>query len=163
MVLCDNIVCVVVAATVLTCGRPLSTVMLHVFLNFAFLAIFMAAKRTLFNDTAPCTRMKMVLEVHYRTHPFTSFVVVLAAYFETIDLPLEIFILSSSGEYVWLTTNGTLAFAYNQQFIKACVTHMVPTISEKWFSEYVGANSTKVLNIWLIHKVKRYCFVSMYM
>ena len=114
VVLSDDIVCAVVAFTVLTRARSLATVMLHVLLHFTFQAIFMAAKRTLFNDTVSGSRMKVFLEVHYLTHPFTSFLIVLAVYFETTDLPLEIFIWSSFGEHVWMTTNGTFTFVYPQ-------------------------------------------------
>ena len=134
VVLCDDIVCVVVA-TVLTCGRSFNTVTLHVLFHFSFLAIFITAKGALSNRTLPLLMIKVVLEVPYLTHPLTSFLVVMAAYFDAIDLSLKSFISPSVGEHVWSTTNGTLTFACCQQSVKACVTQVVSAIGEEWLSE----------------------------
>ena len=134
VLLCDDIVCAMVAATVLTCGRSLVTVMFHVLLHFFFPAILTTAKGTS-NHTLSSLRIKVVLEVPYLTHPLTPFLVVMAVYFETVHLSLKSFISSSFSEHVRLTTNGTLTFACLQQSVKACVTQVVSTIGEERLSE----------------------------
>ena len=106
MLLCDNIMCVVVAATVLTCGRSLVTVMLHVLLNFFFPAILATAKGTR-NHTLSSLRIMVVLEVPYLTHPLTPFLVMLAAYFETVHLSLKVSVDMSIAEHVRFTTYRT--------------------------------------------------------
>ena len=134
VVLCDDIVCVVVP-TVLTCGWPFNTVMLHVVFHFSFLAIFTTAKGAFSNCTLSLLKIKVVLEVPYLTHPLTTFLVVMAKYFDAIDLSLKSFVSSSVDEHVWFTTNGTLTFACCQQSIKARVTQVVSAIGKERLSE----------------------------
>ena len=106
MLLCDDIMCVVIVATVLTCGRSLVAVLLHVLLHFFFPAILATAKGT-GNHTLSSFRIKVVLEVPYLTHPLTPFLMVMAAYFETVHLSLEVSVDMSIAERVRFTTYQT--------------------------------------------------------
>ena len=106
MVLYDDIVCAMVATTILTCGRSLVAVTLHVLLHFFFPAILTTAKGTS-NHTLSSLRIKVVLEVPYLTHPLTPFLVMLAAYFETVHLSLEVSVDMSVAECVRFTTYRT--------------------------------------------------------
>ena len=73
------------------------------------MSVFTAAKGTS-NATSSLSRIKVVVEVTQLTDPFTPFLVVRAAYFETFDFTLDVFVKYSIREYVWFTTRGTLCF-----------------------------------------------------
>ena len=109
MLLCDGIVCAIVATTILTCGQSLVAVLLHVLLHFFFPAILATAKGTS-NHTLSSLRIKVVLEVPYLTHPLTPFLVMLAAYFETVHLSLKMIVDASVAECVRFTTYRTFIF-----------------------------------------------------
>ena len=134
VVLCDDIVCVVVA-TVLTCGRPFNTVMLHVVFHFSFLTIFTTAKGALSNHTLSLLRIKVVLKVPYFTHPLTTFLMVMAAYFDAIDLSLEVSIKSSIAKHVGFATYWAFFVLSCQQLFTTRLTNVVSTISEKRLNE----------------------------
>ena len=134
VVLCDDIVCVVVA-TVLTCGRPFNTVMLHVLFHFSFPAIFTTAKGTLSNRTLSLLRIKVVLKVSQLTHPLTTFLVVTAAYFDAIDLSLEVSIKSSIAKHVGFATCRAFIVLSCQQLFMTSLTNVVSTIGEERLSE----------------------------
>ena len=134
VVLCDDIVCAVVA-TVLTCGRPFNTVMLHVLFHFSFLTTFTTAKGALSNRTLSLLRIKVVLKVSHLTHPLTTFLVVMAAYFDAIDLSLEVSIKSSIAKHVGFATCRAFIVFNSQQLFMTCLTNMVSTISEERLSE----------------------------
>ena len=134
VVLCDDIVCVVVA-TVLTCDRPFNTVMLHVPFHFFFLAIFTTAKGALSNCTLSLLRIKVILKVSHLTHPLTTFLVVMAAYFDAIDLSLEVSIKSSIAKHVGFATCRAFIVSSCQQLFTTCLTKVVSTIGEERLSE----------------------------
>ena len=134
VVLFDNIVCVVVA-TVLTCGRSFNTVMLHVLFYFSFPAIFTTAKGALSNCTLSLLRIKVVLKVSHLTHPLTTFLVVTAAYFDAIDLSLEVSIKSSIAKHVGFATCRAFIVLSCQQLFTTCLTNVVSTIGEERLSE----------------------------
>ena len=77
--------------------------------HFTSTTVFTAAKGTS-NATSSLSRIKVVVEVSQLTDPLTSFFVIRAAYFETFDFTLDIFVKYSIGEYVWFTTRGSLCF-----------------------------------------------------
>ena len=106
MFLCDSIVCAIVAATVLACGRSLVAVLLHMLLHLFFPVILATAKGTS-NHTLSSLRIKVVLEVSYLTHPLTPFLVMLAAYFETVHLSLKVIVDTSIAERVRFTAYRT--------------------------------------------------------
>ena len=62
-------------------------------------------------STLSVIRIKVFLEVSYITHPPTPFIMMLAAYFKTVDLALETFVKTSNGECIGFTANRAIIFA----------------------------------------------------
>ena len=85
--------------------------MTRVFSHFTIMSKYAAAKKArkgTSNDTSSLSRIKVIMEVSQLTNPFTPFLVIQAANFETFDFSLEMLIEYSIREYVWFTTCGAL-------------------------------------------------------
>ena len=78
--------------------------------HFTSTTISTAAKKARKGTSYDTSFLKVVVEVSQLTDPLTPFLVIRAAYFETFDFTLDIFVKYSIREYVWFATRGALCF-----------------------------------------------------
>ena len=118
------------------------------------MTVFTAAKGTS-NATSSLSRIKVVVEVSQLTDPLTPFLVIRAAYFETVDYSLKILITSCIIEHVGFAARGTLCFAGVKQTVTTFSTTKVTTVSDEWFckllSEQLIANRALVVDICFVY------------
>ena len=88
----------------------------------------------------------MVVEVSQLTDPLTL-LVIRAAYFETFDFSLKIFVTSCIVEHVGFAARGTFIIRQFPRLEKTNMTKMMSTVSEEWLCEWLEANRALVVNI----------------
>ena len=119
--------------------------------HFTSTNISTAAKKTRKGTSYDTLLLKVVVEVSQLTDPLTSFLVIRAAYFETVDFTLKRFVTSCIVEHVGFTARGTFIFRQFLRLEKTNMTKMMSTVSEEWLCEWLEANRALVVDICFVY------------